>query len=346
MAQIRLVDAWLRSPASAPSHYRSVMVIAEKWAEQRVLMRAYAQSRDQTLPTILLHGIELAIGPAGVDTNGPWGIHVGDGPEGIEARAAMVRHGLEESARRLAGSKGNPPRLVDEESTFDREPTGNWAPGSPPVMPGHHTHGHNLVAPAVHALGSQPPRVDYIPQQVGAARVPQHQKATIVPQISAAQQMPPTSHSHHHHHHGAVAAPSNPELRLTPVPRARHAKTRPPPGVNSHARTALGYSSGSGAQSAVVRLGLAPHVSALLGRFVERIVPAEFHLEARERRVLNGLGEADDVTARAIGQLVDASDPVAFMESLTRKLEQFGLGDLVEPGAPRGGEPTYRLRRQ
>jgi hypothetical protein len=284
----------------------------------------------------LLQGIELAIGPAGIDTNGPWGIHVGDGPEGIEARAAMVRHGLEESARRLAGSKGNPPRLADEESTFDREPTGNWAPGSPPVMPGHH---HSLVSPTMHALGSQGPRVDYVPQQVGAARVPQHQKATIVPQISAAQQV------RHHHQHGAVAAPSNPELRLTPLPRARHAKTRPPPNMSSHARTALGYSSGSGAQSAVVRLGLAPHVSAMLGRFVERVVPAEFHLEARERRVLNALGEAGDVTARSIGQLVDAADPVAFMEALTRKLEQFGLGDLVEPGAPLGGEPTYRLRR-
>ncbi|MEO6776601.1 MAG: hypothetical protein ABI467_26900, partial [Kofleriaceae bacterium] len=69
MAQIRLVDDWLRSPASYPTHYRSVMVIAEKWAEQRVLMRAYAQSREQTMPTILLHGIELAIGPAGTDVN-------------------------------------------------------------------------------------------------------------------------------------------------------------------------------------------------------------------------------------------------------------------------------------
>ena len=77
MAQIRLVDDWLRSPASYPTHYRSVMVIAEKWAEQRVLMRAYAQSREQTMPTILLHGVELAIGPAGIDVNGPWGIHVG-----------------------------------------------------------------------------------------------------------------------------------------------------------------------------------------------------------------------------------------------------------------------------
>src|ERR1700760_2223356 len=114
MAAIRIVDVWLRSPAAPPSHYRSVMVVAEKWAEQRVLMRAYAQSRDQTLPTIMLHGVELAIGPAGTDVNGPWGIHVGEGPEGIEARAAMVRHGLEESARRMAGSKGNPPRLADE----------------------------------------------------------------------------------------------------------------------------------------------------------------------------------------------------------------------------------------
>src|SRR5260221_12204543 len=106
MAQIRLVDDWLRSPASAPSHYRSVMVIAEKWAEQRVLMRAYAESRDQTLPTIRLHGAELAIGPAGVDVNGPWGIHVGEPSEG---RAQVVKHRLEEAARRRAGSNGKSP---------------------------------------------------------------------------------------------------------------------------------------------------------------------------------------------------------------------------------------------
>ena len=54
MAQIRIVDDWRRSPASGPSHWRSVMVIAEKWAEQRVLMRAYAESRDQLRPTITL----------------------------------------------------------------------------------------------------------------------------------------------------------------------------------------------------------------------------------------------------------------------------------------------------
>src|SRR5580700_763205 len=125
MAQIRIVDAWLRSPAAPPSHYRSVMVIAEKWAEQRVLMRAYAESRDQLHPTITLHGAELAIGPAGTDVNGPWGIHVGDNPD---ARSTEIKQHFEAAAKRLSGSKGNPPRLVDEESTFEREPTANWGP--------------------------------------------------------------------------------------------------------------------------------------------------------------------------------------------------------------------------
>src|SRR5450755_76633 len=161
MAQIRLVDTWLRSPAAHPTHYRSVMVLAEKWAEQRVMMRAYAQSRDQTMPTILLHGVELAIGPASMDVNGPWGIHVGDGPEGVEARAQAVRFGLEDAARRLAGSKGNPPRLVDEEATFDREPTGNWAPGSPRVLPRDTQRS---------SFNPSPPMVDFVAPQ-GAARV-------------------------------------------------------------------------------------------------------------------------------------------------------------------------------
>src|SRR5262245_9598860 len=108
MAQIRIVDDWLRSPGSGPSHYRSVMVIAERWAEQRVLMRAYAESRDQLRPTIFLQGVELAIGPAGLDLNGPWGIHVGDYPD---QRAPGIVAELEAAARALAGSKGNPPRL-------------------------------------------------------------------------------------------------------------------------------------------------------------------------------------------------------------------------------------------
>src|SRR5262249_58585738 len=46
MARIRIVDEWLRSPASPATFYRSIMVVADAWAEQRVLMRAHAQSVD------------------------------------------------------------------------------------------------------------------------------------------------------------------------------------------------------------------------------------------------------------------------------------------------------------
>ncbi len=312
MASIRIVDSWLRSPASAPSHYRSVMVIAEKWAEQRVLMRAYADSRDQTRPTIVLHGQELAIGPAGLDSNGSWGIHVAASVNEGEGRAQEIKNQLEGAARRLAGSKGNPPRLEDEEPTFEREPTANWGPGSPRVLP---------KRPEAQ---SHVPQVDFV-APAGAARIPAHQAATFVPQMQVA---------HHVPSNGSV--PSNAELRKTP--RARSRTTRHPP-IN---RTALGYTSGSGAQSAVVRLGLAPQVSARLGRFVDRVVPQEFHIDPGERRVLNALGDGE-LTARAIGQMLDLNDAVSYMEELTRKLESYNL-DLVEPGDPQGDEPTYRLR--
>jgi len=317
MASIRFVDVWLRAPGAIPSHYRSVMVITEKWAEQRVLMRAYAESRDQTRPTIVLYGTELAIGPAGTDVNGPWGIHVQDAQN--EGLAQGIKTQLEEAARRLAGSKGNPPRLLDEESTFDREPTANWGPGAPRILP-------KRPEPAIQ------PAVDYV-AQVGAARVPHASQATYVPQQQVA--------VHHAPAPAPSVAPSNPELRQTPMPRQR-SRTAPPP-VAVGIRTALGYTSGAGAQSAIVRLGLAPQVSARLGRLVDRVVPADFHIDASERKALNALGEGQ-LTARALGQLLDLADAVSFMEELTRKLESYGL-DLVEPGEPHGGEPTYRLRQ-
>jgi len=323
MAQIRIVDDWLRSPASPPSHYRSVMVIAEKWAEQRVLMRAYSTSRDQTMPTIMLHGVELAIGPAGVDVNGPWGIHVGQ--QGGEVTPQTVKAGLEEAARRIAGSKGNPPRLVDESQTFDREPTGNWNQSTPRMLP--------------QRPDQRGPDVAFV-EPTGAARVPQAQVATYVQQNASAVQQ---NAAHQPSTVVGATAPSNPELRKTPMPRRGTGKTRPPP--MGLVRTALGYTSGSGAQSAIVKLGLAPHVSSRLGRYVDRVVPADFMIDAGERRVLNGLGEADALSARQIGHMLDLADAVSFMEELTRKLEQFGLGDLIEPGEPRDGEPTYQLRR-
>jgi hypothetical protein len=310
MASIRIVDYWMRSPASAPSHYRSVMVVSEKWAEQRVLMRAYADSRDQTCPTIVLHGQELAIGPAGTDINGPWGIHVGAQVGEGDERAREIKSQLEAAARRLAGSKGNPPRLADEESTFEREPTANWGPGAPRILP---KRGSN----------TQPP-ISFV-ENAGAARVPVHQAATIVPQLQSAHHGPPTA---------------TPDLHKTPMPRRRNVTRQQP---TNNARTALGYTSGSGAQSALVRLGLTPQVSARLGRLVDRVVPADFHIDPGERRILNALGDGP-LTARAIGHMLDLADAMSYMEELTRKLESYNL-DLVEPGDPSGDEPTYRLRR-
>src|SRR5688572_29584028 len=128
MARIRIVDEWLRSPVSPPTRHRAIMVIADSWSEQRVLMRAFAASEDQTRPTIVLHGAVLAIGPAGTDPHGHWGIHVEPPADG---RAQELRGQLELAAKRLAGTKGNPPRLVDEESRFERKPTNNGAPGAP-----------------------------------------------------------------------------------------------------------------------------------------------------------------------------------------------------------------------
>ncbi|MEM9487768.1 MAG: hypothetical protein AAGC55_01420, partial [Myxococcota bacterium] len=132
MALIRIVDAWLRSPASPPTHRRVVMVVAESWSEQRILMRAYADSPDQTRPTITLHGSQLAISPASTDPHGPWGIHV---EPAVDGRAQHLRDQLHLAARRLAGSRGNPPRLADEESRFDRKHTNHWAPGTPRDLP-------------------------------------------------------------------------------------------------------------------------------------------------------------------------------------------------------------------
>src|SRR5688572_25526794 len=155
MARIRIIDEWLRSPISAPARQRAVMVVATQWAEQRVLMRAYAGCTDQTRPTIVLHGAELMIGPAGTDASGPWGIHVDLAHDG---RAQELRAQLELAARRLAGSKGNPPRLVDEAPEFEMKVTNQWSPGAPRDLPGQVATSaahHGVVSSASpHALGS------------------------------------------------------------------------------------------------------------------------------------------------------------------------------------------------
>jgi hypothetical protein len=136
-------------------------------------------------------------------------------------------------------------------------------------------------------------------------------------------------------------------LRLTPVPSRAidtpRAKRATATGTPRHARTALGYSSGAGAQSAIIRLGLRPAVAARLGRLADRTVPADFEIASVEREVLNALAERERLSARAIRELVGVVDAVAWMEALMAKLESYGL-DLIAPGDAAGSEPTYVLR--
>jgi hypothetical protein len=173
------------------------------------------------------------------------------------------------------------------------------------------------------------------------------QVATLVPP-PAAQYMPPSAIPAP----PAVVAsvPSNVGSRLTPVPvhdggRRKKGWTSPIPVQGPPLdRTALGYAPGAGAQSAVMRLGLRPGVASRLARLATITVPADFEVSRTERDVLNALGESEQLTARAIGNLIGVADPVAWMETLMSKLARYGL-DLVGPGNPAGGEPTYVLRR-
>ena len=63
------------------------------------------------------------------------------------------------------------------------------------------------------------------------------------------------------------------------------------------------------------------------------VMTVSFELNGQEFLALNG------------GPEFTFSEAVSFMERLTSKLEKYGLGDLIEPGEPNGGEPTYRMRQ-
>jgi hypothetical protein len=325
VARIRIIDEWLRSPVSSPSRHRAVMVVAESWSEQRVLMRAFASCSDQTRPTIVLHGQELAIGPAGTDPHGEWGIHV-EPP--VDGRAQELRGQLELAARRLAGAKGNPPRLVDETSRFDNKATHLWAPGTPPDPPigaGGTAHGFSYYEPTTVAPPSNSP---------------------VIP--SAAPR--------------PALAPASPFTRLTPVsdrPTITHVTPMPAaPPRRAGSKTDQHWIASSSSSSA--KLGsrtepgfrppgqtIPPTATATAPSFaslVGKTMPLGLQLSDTEREVLNALGRVPSLTAREIGKLAGADDPVAWMEQFQRKLAGIGL-DLVVPGDDRDGEPTYVLRR-
>jgi len=315
MARIRIVDDWLRCPNSPPSHYRAVMVVAERWAEQKVLMRAYAESPDQTRPTIVLHGELLAIGPAGTDPNGPWGIHVQPPADG---HAQALASQLELAARRLAGARGNAPRLADEVPPFETKRTNNWAPGTPRDVPGQPAGSYYEPAHA----SAQPPVPSAAPVGRAASPAPNPPRRGWTSPVTAVAPVIDVATGH------AAAADGA-------------ARSEPPV---TPARTALGYASGSGAQSALIRLGLRPSVSARLARLVDLTVPADFEISKTERDVLNALGESAQLSAGDVARISGAPDPMAWMQQLMDRLGRYGL-DIVAPGPGAAGEPTYVMRR-
>jgi hypothetical protein len=320
VARIRIIDEWLRSPVSSPSRHRAVMVVAESWSEQRVLMRAFSSCSDQTRPTIVLHGHELAIGPAGTDPHGQWGIHV-EPP--VDGRAQELRSQLELAARRLAGSKGNPPRLVDETSRFDNKATHLWAPGSPPdpIGVGGTAHGFGYYEPAVVAPPSESPVIP------SAAPRPAMTTATRYAPLAPVSDRPTLTH-------------------MTPMPQA--APRRSGGKTDQHwvvgSRTQPGFVPASPATAPMTMTMTATAPTPTIATLVGKTMPLGLQLSDSEREVLNALARAPSLTAREIAAIAKTGDALAWMEAFMRKLAGIGL-DLVAPGDDADGEPTYVLRR-
>lgn len=301
------------------------MVVAEAWAEQRVLMRAYAESPDQTRPTIVLHGMQHAIGPAGTDPHGPWGIHVEPPADG---RAQALRAELELAARRMARSKGNPPRLMDEEPSFDRKRTNHWAQGSPrdlPQGPGQPPGGAPVAyyEPNEHAAPAAPPAQDAaVPAE--AATVWLQNRDRRAPAAA-----PPTD-------------PEPPPPAPWPAPPP-HAAPPAPAASGPRGSTVYGFARAADASPDphAPPVGAAPRRR--LGSLVGRTIPLGLRLTEEEHAVLDALGVARVLPASGVAALVGTADGAAWMEAFVAKLSGFGL-DLIVVVRDGRSEPTYVLR--
>jgi hypothetical protein len=336
VARIRIIDEWLRSPVSAPTHHRVVMVVADSWAEQRVLMRAFATARDQTRPTVMLHGVELAFGPAGPESHGAWGIHV-EPP--VDGRAQELRAQLELAARRLAGTRGNPPRLLDEPSRFEGRATGHWDPGAPPAQASART-GRDYYEPAEIAPPSVVPPAPWIATvQVAAVAAPVDAvsvAAHVRGPTAAANLAQPIANpaAAPARFDGSRTAPgySTPDLFTLRPPRGRRTSFPPPaPFATAAAPTPLPAP--------------AHAADGNLARLVGRTMPLGFRLDDGERAVLDALGRTSQLGASQIAALVGVADGVEWMERLLKKLGEHGLDLVVARPFAAPGEPLYALRR-
>jgi hypothetical protein len=348
LARIRIIDEWLRSPVASPSRYRAVMVVAESWSEQRVLMRAFAASGDQTRPTIVLYGVELAIGPAGLAAHGEWGIHV-EPP--VDGRAQELRNELELAARRLAGTKGNPPRLADEASRFENKATHLWAPGTAPDVPAG-------PAPATRAGYGYYEPAEVVARTARPIMVENSRAQSAFAMSAFAPPDRPTVLAARDDRLAEAAERRSRSATLTDValfagaaasPVASHTATTSTSALSVGSRTRPGYMPAPpppprSADHAVPRAPASASTHMSFASLVGRTMPLGLQLTQSEREVLNALGRAPALTADEIGRIVGASDPVPWMERFQTKLSELGL-DLVASGTARTGEPTYVLRR-
>lgn len=314
------------------------MVIAESWGEQRVLMRAFSTSPDQTRPTIVLHGCELAIGPAGTDPHGEWGIHV-EPP--VDGRAQELREQLRLAAQRLAGSKGTPPRLADEVPAFERKRTNNWAPGAPRDVPAGRRTDFGPTQAAAQA-GAPPPTGGYYEP----ANVAPPSPSPLIP--SAASQVPTPV--------GGWPTPS--PTPVAGIPQAAAASPTPVAGVPRRRRrgwtspvqpvrarevgstTATGFAPGTGTAPS----GPSPKKRDFgrLASVVSTTCPLGFRLSDTERAVLNALGNGA-LRASEVAQIAGVDDGATWMSALMARLADHGI-DLIAPGDEVAGEPSYLLR--
>ena len=319
------------------------MVVARSWAEQRVLMRAFSASDDQTRPTINLHGSELAIGPAGTDPHGEWGIHV-EPP--VDGRAQELREALQLAAKLLAGSKGNPPRLQDEVPEFEDRATNNWAPGHAPVLPENKSYyepaaGAPISAskdiPSAAATRAKLSRTNfrktppfwggmYEAPELAQSPEPARLQAS---RVQAGQGSAPASEAPRRRSNRHTVRYSGVVTAQTPKASLPAAALGAKPGPK---KTVFGYSS-------------AKNQSVSYAAAAGKTMPLGFKLEESERRLLNELGKRESMSAGEIATLLGlAEEPMAWMSRFMDKLAEFGL-NLVAPGDDRDGEPTYILTR-
>jgi hypothetical protein len=322
-------------------------------------MRAFASCSDQTRPTINLHGEELAIGPASTDPHGEWGIHV---QPPVDGRAQELREALQLAARLLAGSKGNPPRLQDEQPEFEERATNSWDPqvkepvaaatGNRTVF-GHDGSGLPKVPepeyyePAIDAPTSD--SAEILSSGASRAKMAKTNFRKTPPFWADVYERPELEQGASPERMSAPAASQAPEAPPAPAAissRRPNRATARYNGVQTVAHVKASDLRTPKKKAAKTSFGFLPTEAPkeTFAATASKTLPTGLNLDTFERMVLNELGKHPYLTASAIGGLLQVPEPMEWMARFMDKLAEFGL-DLVSPGADQDGEPTYKLIR-